>query len=79
MYWRRKKNVYIFYVSSSINEKKNIMKNEKKKLVQKIELGYCPDYIARKEIVSQYRYCIVTGNARLEGCLYCNTIFCIVT
>ena len=41
-------------------KKKNIiiMKNEKKKLVQKIELGYCPDYIVR--IVLQGSNCIAT-------------------
>ena len=44
-----------------------IMKNEKKKNWRRNELGYCPDYIVRGEIVSQYMYCIVTGTARLEA------------
>ena len=42
------------------------MKNEKKNWCRN-ELGYCPDYIVRGEIVSQYRYCIVTGTAKLEA------------
>ena len=52
----KKKNigVYFFYFPVAGNKKKNIfiMKNEKKKPVQKFELGYCP-------IVLQYTglYC----------------------
>ena len=40
-------------------KKKIIMRNEKKKFVQKIELGYCPDYIVMQEIVLQAKavYC----------------------
>ena len=65
--------MYIFFIFplAGTNEKKK-KNNEKKNLVQNL-LGYCPnciarfDYIVRGEIVSQYRYCIVTGTARLEA------------
>ena len=43
------------------------MKNVIKNFWCRNELGYFPDYIVRGEIVSQYRYCIVTGTARLEA------------
>ena len=47
----------------------------KKKSVQKIELGYCPDYIVRREncITIQVLYCDWECKAR--GLLYCNEIF----
>ena len=61
--------LFFHWLEQMKRKKKN---NEKKKLVQNL-LGYCPnciarfDYIVRGEIVSQYRYCIVTGTARLEA------------
>ena len=66
----KKKYRCVFFSVAGTHEKNNnnIMKNGKKKKVgAEIGLGYCPDYIVRREIVSQYRYCIVTGNARLEA------------
>ena len=43
-----------------------IMKNEKKKLCRKIELGYCPDYIVR--IVLQCSNCIARERAGKKNC-----------
>ena len=62
--------MYIFFIIFPVigtNEKNNNNEKRKKKNWRRNELGYCPDYIVRGEIVSQYRYCIVTGTARLEA------------
>ena len=51
--------------------------NEKKNLGI-IVFGLLPNYIVKKKkFVLQYSFCI-TERKRIEGCLYCNTIFCIV-
>ena len=53
--------ILVIFFATGNNEKKNLimMKNEKKKIcAEKIELGYCPDYIVR--IVLQGSNCIAT-------------------
>ena len=62
-----------------IMKKKNsiIMKNEKKKFVQKIDLGYCPNNIVRKKIFVLQGW-IVLQPRQLGGLkLGCNTLECI--
>ena len=53
-----------------------IMKNEKKKFVQKIELGYCPNNIVRN-----FLYCkagLYCSLGSLEGLkLYCKMFMCV--
>ena len=50
-----------------INEKKIIIMKKRKKIVQKIELGYCQDCIVRKKIVLQGLHCIAIEKTGLEN------------
>ena len=58
--------------------KNNYNEKRKKKLVQKIELGYCPDYIVRREncITIQVLYCDWECKARGQFVLQYNILYC---
>ena len=58
------------------------MKNKRKNFfLGIIVFGLLPNYIVKKKkkkICVAIQFCIAERK-RFEGCLYCNTIFCIVT
>ena len=68
---KKKYRCVFFSVAGTHEKKKNIKKNEKKKVGAEIGMGYCPNCIAKgKDFILQYSHCIA-GKCIVTLQLYC--------